>query len=199
MKNRSWLILALLIAISALLFTASCSKQTIKADIKDVKNAAKREPASVAVAPAPALTPVPAPAPVVMKAPEPVGPSVEELASRAKAAALKTVANEDVFFDYDSAVLSTAAQYVLKNKSEILIKYSGVLVTIEGHCDERGTNEYNLALGERRAESAKNFLVSLGINASRLKTISYGEEKPVVASHDEASWSKNRRAHFLIE
>ena len=72
-------------------------------------------------------------------------------------------------------------------------------MTIGGHCDERGTNEYNLALGERRAESAKNFLVSLGVNASRLKTISYGEEKPVDTGHDEAAWSKNRRAHFVTE
>lgn len=197
MEKKRWIVTIILFVISAFLFTAACSKQTIKADIKDVKDAAKREPAPepVVVVPAPAPTPTS----VVQKAPEPVGPSVEELASRAKAAALKTVANEDVFFDYDSAVLSTAAQDVLKNKSEILIKYSGVLVTIEGHCDERGTNEYNLALGERRAESAKNFLVSLGINASRLKTISYGEEKPVDAGYDEASWSKNRRAHFLIE
>ena len=132
------------------------------------------------------LLPAAAPAPVVQKAPEPAGPSVGEIAAREKAAALKAMANEDVYFDYDSAVLSAAAQDVLKNKSVILGKYSGVSVTIEGHCDERGTNEYNLALGERRAESAKSFLVSLGVNASRFKTISYGEEKPVDAGNDES-------------
>jgi len=109
MKNKSWMMLALLLSITVLLFTASCSKQTINADIKDVKDAAKREPAPVVAAPAPA--------PVVQNAPEPVGPSVEELAAKAKAAALKTLVNEDVFFDYDSAVLSAAAQDVLKNKS----------------------------------------------------------------------------------
>ena len=194
MKNRYRMILALLIAIPVLLFTASCSKY-FKVDIQDVKDAAKQESKQVAAAPAQAQ----APAPVVQKAPEPVGPSVEELAAKEKAAALKIVVNEDVFFDYDSAVLSAAAQEVLKNKSAILGKYSGVSVTIEGHCDERGTNEYNLALGERRAESAKNFLVSLGVNPSRLKTISYGEEKPVDAGHDEAAWSKNRRSHFVTE
>ena len=192
MKKRSWIILALLLAIPVLLFTASCSKQTVKADLQDVKDPVKQEPA-------PAAAPAPAPAPVVQKAPEPVGPSVEEIAAREKAAALKAMANEDVYFDYDSAVLTHAAQEVLKNKSMILGKYSGVSVTVEGHCDERGTNEYNLALGERRAESAKNFLVSLGVNSSRLKTISYGEEKPVNAGHDEDAWAKNRRAHFVTE
>ncbi len=196
MKKKMWVVLALLCVISVFLFTASCSKQSVKADLQDVKDAAaKQESARVAAAPAPA----PAPAPVVKKAPEPVGPSVEEIAAKEKAAALKTVVNEDIYFDYDSAVLSAAAQNVLKNKSIILGKYSGVSVTIEGHCDERGTNEYNLALGERRAESAKSFLVNLGVNSSRLKTISYGEEKPVDAGHEEGAWSKNRRAHFVTE
>ena len=196
MKRKMWIVLALLCVISVFLFTASCSKQSVKADLQDVKDAAaKQESARVAAAPAPAS----APAPVVKKAPEPVGPSVEEIAAKEKAAALKTVVNEDIYFDYDSAVLSAAAQNVLKNKSIILGKYSGVSVTIEGHCDERGTNEYNLALGERRAESAKSFLVNLGVNSSRLKTISYGEEKPVDAGHEEGAWSKNRRAHFVTE
>lgn len=197
MKNRSWIMLALLLAIPVLLFTASCSKQTVKADLQDVKDAAAKQEAARAAAAASA--PAPAPAPVVQKAPGPVGPTIGEIAAREKAAALKTVVNEDVFFDYDSAVLSAAAQNVLKNKSIILGKYSGVSVTIEGHCDERGTNEYNLALGERRAESAKSFLVNLGVNSSRLKTISYGEEKPVDAGHEEGAWSKNRRAHFVTE
>lgn len=196
MKKKMWIVLALLCVISVFLFTASCSKQSVKADLQDVKDAAaKQESARVAAAPAPA----PAPAPVVMKAPVPVGPSAEEIAAREKGAALKAMVNEDVYFDYDSAILSAAAQNVLKNKSIILGKYSGVSVTIEGHCDERGTNEYNLALGERRAESAKSFLVNLGVNSSRLKTISYGEEKPVDAGHEEGAWSKNRRAHFVTE
>lgn len=194
MRNRSWIMLALLLAIPVLLFTSSCSKQTVKADLQDLKDAAaKQEAARVAAASAAAS------APVVQKAPETAGPSVGEIAAREKGAALKAMANEDVYFDYDSAVLSAAAQSVLKNKSVILGKYSGVSVTIEGHCDERGTNEYNLALGEKRAESAKSFLVNLGINSSRLKTISYGEEKPADAGNDESAWSKNRRAHFVNE
>ena len=77
--------------------------------------------------------------------------------------------------------------------------HPGVTVTIEGHCDERGTNEYNLALGDRRAESAKRFLTDLGISATRLTTVSYGEERPVDPRHNEEAWAKNRRAHFVID
>jgi len=187
------MMLAMSLAIALLFFTASCSKQTLKADLQDQKDAAaKQEAARAADAAAGSAT-------GVQKSTGPVGPSVEELAAKAKAVALKTVVDEDIFFDYDSAALNPAAQEVLKNKSVILGKYPGVSVTIEGHCDERGTNEYNLALGERRAESAKNFLVSLGVNPSRFKTISYGEEKPLDAGNDESAWSKNRRAHFITE
>ena len=86
----------------------------------------------------------------------------------------------------------------MKKKAEWLINNSDVAVTIEGHCDERGTNEYNLALGERRAASAKTFLMDLGIAGSRLNTISYGEERPVDPGHNEEAWAKNRRGHFTI-
>ena len=77
--------------------------------------------------------------------------------------------------------------------------HQDVTVTIQGHCDERGTNEYNLALGDRRADSTKTFLVDLGISASRLTTVSYGEERPVDPRHNEEAWAKNRRAHFVID
>ena len=76
---------------------------------------------------------------------------------------------------------------------------TNVSVIIEGHCDERGTNEYNMALGDRRASSAKSFLVDLGVESRRLTTISYGEEKPIDPAHNEAAWAKNRRAHFVID
>jgi len=154
----------------------------------------KKEPAKVA----PAAVPTPAPAPVVQKAPEPVKPSPEEIRARDKAAAMQALVNEDVYFYYDSAALTPAAQEILKKQAAILEKYSDVSITIEGNCDERGTNEYNLALGERRAQSVKNFLSDLGLAASRLKTVSYGEEKPVDPGHNEAAWSKNRRAHFVV-
>ncbi len=99
-----------------------------------------------------------------------------------------------VFFDFDSSVINADGQSTLKTQSEYLKKNSSLNVTIEGHCDERGTREYNLALGERRASAAKKYLVSLGIDASRIQTISYGKERPAVVGSDESAWSQNRRA-----
>lgn len=104
----------------------------------------------------------------------------------------------DVYFDFDKSDLRTEARERLAQNAEWLREHPELLVTIEGHCDERGTNEYNLALGQRRAESAKGYVVSLGIEDGRLRTISYGEERPVCTESDEACWQRNRRAHFVI-
>ena len=103
-----------------------------------------------------------------------------------------------LFFELDSSDVSTDGQQVLQANAAVLKKYPGMQITIEGHCDERGTAEYNLALGERRALAAKNYLVSLGIPADKVKTVSYGKEFPFDAGHDDGAWSKNRRAHFVI-
>ena len=102
------------------------------------------------------------------------------------------------YYDYDSAELSAEARAALDANAAVLKKYPSWTVTIEGHCDERGTAEYNLALGERRAVAAQSYLVALGIPASRVKTVSYGKEFPFDPGHDEAAWAKNRRAHFVI-
>jgi peptidoglycan-associated lipoprotein len=107
--------------------------------------------------------------------------------------------NENVYFDFDTSTLDDKAQDVLKKKAEWLQDNPNAKIIIEGNCDERGTNAYNLALGERRAESVKTFLENLGIAASRMTTISYGEEKPVDPGHNEAAWAKNRRAAFALE
>ena len=103
-----------------------------------------------------------------------------------------------VFFEFDSAEMSSEGQAVLAKNAEMMKQYPTWIVSVEGHCDERGTAEYNLALGERRALAAKNYLVSLGIAADKVKTVSYGKEFPFDAGHDESAWSKNRRAHFVI-
>ena len=103
-----------------------------------------------------------------------------------------------VYFDYDSAELSADGRAALDANAAILKKYPTWTITIEGHCDERGTAEYNLALGERRAVAAQSYLVALGIPASRIKTVSYGKEFPFDPGHDEAAWAKNRRAHSVI-
>ena len=101
-------------------------------------------------------------------------------------------------FDFDKYDIRLADAEILKGNSALLKKFPNVKIQIEGHCDERGTNEYNLALGERRANSTKKYLTSLGVTADRVSTISYGEEKPMDPGHNEEAWTKNRRANFLI-
>jgi peptidoglycan-associated lipoprotein len=103
-----------------------------------------------------------------------------------------------VFFDYDSSELNATAQAALDANAAVLRKNATWAVTIEGHCDERGSAEYNLALGERRAVAARTYLVALGIPADRLRTVSYGKEFPFDPGRDEAAYAKNRRAHFVI-
>ena len=103
-----------------------------------------------------------------------------------------------VFFPLDTAELDDEGRAIATANAGILKKYPAWVLTIEGHCDERGTPEYNLALGERRALAVKTYLVSLGIAPDRLRTVSYGKEFPFDPGHDESAWSKNRRAHFVI-
>jgi len=103
-----------------------------------------------------------------------------------------------IFFDFDKYDIRPADTEILKGNSALLKKFPNMKIQIEGHCDERGTNEYNLALGERRANSTKKYLTSLGITADRVSTISYGEEKALDPGHNEEAWTKNRRANFLI-
>ena len=103
-----------------------------------------------------------------------------------------------VFFDLDKSDLKPEARRTLERQAAWLKQYGNVAVTIEGHCDERGTREYNLALGDRRANAARDYLVSLGIPASRIKTISYGKERPAVLGSNEAAWSQNRRAVTVV-
>jgi len=105
---------------------------------------------------------------------------------------------KDIYFDFDRFNLKPEAKKTLDGIAEWLKSNSSYRVLIEGHCDERGTNEYNLALGERRANSAKSYLIGLGIAEKRISTISYGEEKPQCTEHNEGCWSKNRRGHFLL-
>jgi peptidoglycan-associated lipoprotein len=105
---------------------------------------------------------------------------------------------QDAFFAFDESTLSADAQSALTNSANWLKKNSSYGLLIEGHCDERGTEQYNLALGDRRANTAKEYLQTLGIDASRLRTVSYGEERPFDAGHDESAWAKNRRDHLVI-
>ena len=105
---------------------------------------------------------------------------------------------KDIRFDFDKYDIRPQDTEILKDNAALLRQYPNVKVQIEGHCDERGTAEYNLALGERRANSTMRYLLSIGISADRLSTISYGEEKPLDPGHNEEAWANNRRAHFVI-
>jgi peptidoglycan-associated lipoprotein len=102
-----------------------------------------------------------------------------------------------VYFDYDKSEIRSDARSALKSNAEVIGSGDGATVTIEGHCDERGSTEYNLALGERRANAVKRYLVDLGVPSSRLRTVSFGEDRPAVQGHDESAWRYNRRADFV--
>jgi len=105
---------------------------------------------------------------------------------------------KDAFYDFNKADIREDARQALTRTAEFLRSYPQVKVTIEGHCDERGSTEYNLGLGERRAQAAKNYLISLGIGAGRLETVSWGKERPFCTEHTEDCWQQNRRAHFVM-
>ncbi|KUR78469.1 peptidoglycan-associated lipoprotein Pal [Novosphingobium sp. Fuku2-ISO-50] len=121
--------------------------------------------------------------------PQPAGP-----VPGSQADFLASVISDTVHFEYDKYSIDPESEGILRSQAQWLARYPGRAVTIEGHCDERGTREYNLALGERRANAAKNYLIGLGVDAGRISTVSYGKERPVALGSDEASWAKNRRA-----
>jgi peptidoglycan-associated lipoprotein len=131
--------------------------------------------------------------------------AAKEAAERAKkeaaamaATILKELQIPDINFDFDKYNLKPLAQTTLKNGAPAYLKYKGYKLVVEGHCDERGTAEYNLALGQKRADEAAKYLADMGIEKERIKTISYGKEMPLDAGHDEAAWAKNRRDHFVV-
>ncbi len=105
---------------------------------------------------------------------------------------------KDIHFGFDRYDLTPKAREILSQNADLLLKNTRVKIQIEGHCDERGTIEYNLALGERRSNTTKEYLISLGVSPDRMSTISYGEEMPLDPRHTEEAWAKNRRAHFII-
>ena len=157
-------------------------------------------PAAVTPAPAPAPAPPPvAEAPVTRPAPPaetPVTPAPPAPAPPAPVPAASPL--KDVFFDFDKANIRDDQKAALNDNVAWLKGNAGAKLTLEGHCDERGTAEYNLALGERRAKAVKDYLVTGGISADRIAIISYGKERPFVLGHDESAWKWNRRGHFVL-
>ena len=167
--------------------------------------AKKQPPVARPTPPPPAATADPAtrppapPTPVAEPRPVPPEPIVEDpIGGRDIGDINKNSPFQPIFFRFDSSDVDGAGRQALNTNAEIMKKYPTWVITIEGHADERGTAEYNLALGERRAMSARTYLVSLGIPADRLRTVSYGKEFPFDPGHDEAAWAKNRRAQFVL-
>jgi peptidoglycan-associated lipoprotein len=194
MRKRFWVCLALLLLIPGFMFATSCAKKQVvsepavtaeEEDAEARRLAAERER---------------------QEALEKQRLREEGLAEEAKArmqreasAARESFLNELIHFEFDKSRLLPEAKAILRVKAEWLKANPEARAIIEGHCDERGTNEYNLALGDRRAQSAKTYLVDLGIAAERLTCISYGEERPLDPGHNEAAWAKNRRDQFVLE
>lgn len=191
MTKRYWRGLALLFVVPGLMFAASCAKKAVVSE-PGVTPAAEAEAEARRLA-----------AEEEARAAE--RRALEEQRLREQARERKELAerekflNEDIHFEFDRSALLPEAKEILKCKAEWLEANPDVSVIVEGHCDERGTNEYNMALGDRRAGSAKSFLVDIGIAPGRLTTISYGEERPLDPEQNEEAWAKNRRAHFVID
>jgi peptidoglycan-associated lipoprotein len=189
MGKKVWLAIALAMIFPVMLLTTSCAKTTVQTQ------------------------PVSKTEPDVQKAPDRSAEEAEqakqlkekrlraEAADReaaAREAAKMAFVNENIYFAFDSSVLSDQAKQILNSKADYLRTNPDITITVEGHCDDRGTSAYNMALGERRAETVKIFLAWLGIGTKRLNTVSYGEERPIATRHDAASWAQNRRAQFVI-
>ena len=186
------------VILAMLLLAAACSKKAPVA-------APPAGPFPGAVTPTTGTRPNTPPPPAGTVASIPTDPAVTTSGSGADPYAGKDAddINRDsplkpVYFHYDSDELDDVARQTLSDDADVLRRYSSWVITVEGHCDERGTAEYNLALGDRRALAARSYLVSLGIPAERLRTVSYGKEFPFDTAHSEAAWLKNRRAHFTV-
>lgn len=185
--KRGMMTLLAMLAMAALLAAGCANKEAVKAEEPVVAPAQTEAPKVEAPQPeAPAV-------PATPKAVE--TPKAEE----AQPAAAVEASFETAYFDFDKSDLRQDARDALSKNADIMLKTkTDVNVKIEGHCDERGSNEYNLALGERRAKSALQYLLTLGVPANRLSTVSYGEEKPAVDGHNEDAWAKNRRTEFVV-
>lgn len=183
MRKKLWICLALLLVIPGLMLMVSCTQKTVKTTEEPVAEQPQEQPAEAA-------------APVA-EAPTEAAQDYDA-EERALMAARNQFISEHIYFAFDKYNLDDLAQETLRRKATFLQENPDIYITIEGHCDERGTNEYNLALGDRRAESAKSFLVDMGIEAYRISTVSYGEERPLCYEQNEECWANNRRDQFVI-
>lgn len=189
MKRRFGWVLLLALALPGLLAMVSCTPKTIRPEPTATER--PREDTGL-VRPAPRTPGDTRPLESGRVGVDPRALSEGDIAAR------NAFENERIFFAFDDSTLTAEAQRILRRKADFLRRNPGVRVRVEGHCDERGTGEYNLSLGDRRAESVKAFLVDLGVGPERVATISYGEERPLDPGSNEAAWALNRRAEFTL-
>ena len=189
--------LIVFVAIAAALF-AGCAKRPAM-----TAASAPAPTGGAEVQAAPAAQPAPAPAPAVAAAAPPPAPAPVTAAPQPARPAPRDFAAVDalkhIHFDFDRADIRAADRRILDANAEWLKQNANQIVLIEGHCDERGTNEYNLGLGDRRARATMNYLVRQGVQASRITVVSYGEERPACSEKTESCWAQNRRAAFLVK
>ena len=188
----------LILSFGALLSSGCAKKDMVKSE-EPVSSAQTTPPPAVVTPPVQGARPETQTQQAPMtEAPTREFPVTQETAKPAEPAEDLQSALQKIYFNFDSADLSEESRKALSKNAEYLSKQTSVKIRIEGNCDERGSDDYNMALGERRAKAAKDYLVNLGIPSGRLGTISYGEEKPADPGHDEAAWAKNRRDEFVI-
>ncbi|MBT3177146.1 MAG: peptidoglycan-associated lipoprotein Pal [Desulfobacula sp.] len=197
MKNRVWINLLMAILVAGLFLTASCAKKTVVTDATTIEDQEKAKLEADAKAKLEADAKKEAERIAQQKLVDQMANDKAQKEAQVLAAKKRFV-NQDIHFEYDSSQLTAMAKTGLKEKAVWLKANPSVIVSIEGHCDERGTTEYNLALGDRRANTVKSYMGNLGVAAYRLKTISYGEEMPIDSGKTESAFRKNRRAHFAI-
>ena len=184
-KNLTWLVILVLFTFGMTIFTGCAEKNSVvKSDTTQVQETApttipqenaKKDPSAEAAK---------------------IKDSAIEQSSLMGATAKSPVS--DINFDFDSSAIGPDARKILNVNADFLSKNRVSAIVVEGHCDERGTAEYNMALGQRRAQETKKYLVNLGINESKITTISYGDERPLDTGNNEEAWAKNRRAHFVV-
>ncbi|CAB5133895.1 Tol-Pal system peptidoglycan-associated lipoprotein PAL [Olavius algarvensis associated proteobacterium Delta 3] len=198
MRQKLWLGVILFLVLPGLLFTVSCARQQVQSDTTGTQQA-QEEAAQEEAAQEERAQDQQDQDEMARQREMEAQQIAEEAAQREAMAARMLFENERIYFEFDSSALLAEAQEVLKRKAEFLRDNPNSRFTIEGHCDERGTEEYNLALGDRRAGSAKAFLVDLGIAPYRITTISYGEERPLDPRSSEEAWAKNRNCQFVLD
>ena len=185
MRKKLWICLALMIVIPGLLFMGACAKGTVTEEEEPAEEVVTTEETTETQ-------------------PTTEATSEEQPQAEVSEDTSGTTVSRDMFlkdyvhFAFDRYNLDDQAQSVLRRKAGFLQDNQDIYITIEGHCDDRGTNEYNLALGDRRAESTRSFFLDMGVEAYRMSTVSYGEERPLCDERDEGCWSENRRAAFII-